>query len=653
LNTGKNTPLVSVLLPVHNAAAYLPAAIESILNQSFRNFELIIINDGSTDDSLKIISAFSDSRIIVVNNEKNLGLIVSLNNGIQLAKGKYIARMDADDISLPERLEKQVAKMESDSGIAVLASFVDFINEDGDVTGSWNTDREAVSENEIRSLMQKTNCIAHPTVMIRTDIAMKFLYKQNQKGAEDWDLWMRILADGKRISKLPEVLLHYRIHPASVTAGDKAAVPLERRLLRVKMRFLFGQIAKLKINGFYFGVKFSAAKNILRHLVSDVFPRWGKDVKRYLTSPPWKVISQGKKFRRTLENYKGRHFFVFPYMHVGGAEKVHANIVAAVSDQKPLVIFSNFSDNKNFLSLFTTNAAVLDIAHYVNYPLTRKKAKRLLAEKINSAGNAVFFGSNAGLFYELIPQLNQNVKIIDLIHAFKYQPGANLEHTKLLSLASRINNRVFVSGAAKDEFEKFSFANNIPKRLRERLIRIINGVAVVRHEIELPGKYLHVLFVGRNSAEKRLNIFMELAGKRIPGFTFSVVGCTLADESRALFWGEISDEKALNKIYAENDFLLVTSSREGFPMVIMEAMMNGLIVISTPVGDIPNHLDGENGIVTSSTEKEIVIREMTERLIELKNDLDRFMKMKLAARQYAIENFSEEKFRENYRKLLL
>src|ERR1041385_7901550 len=89
LNTGKNIPLVSVLLPVHNAAAYLPAAIESILNQTFSDFELIIINDGSTDDSLKIISAFSDSRIIVVNNRKNLGLIASLNNGIQLAKGKY------------------------------------------------------------------------------------------------------------------------------------------------------------------------------------------------------------------------------------------------------------------------------------------------------------------------------------------------------------------------------------------------------------------------------------------------------------------------------------------------------------------------------------------------------------------------------------
>jgi glycosyltransferase involved in cell wall biosynthesis len=651
-SAGNKSPLITVLLPVHNAASYLAASIESILNQTFRDFELIIINDGSTDNSANIISSFSDPRMVLVNNGKNLGLIASLNKGITLAKGKYIARMDADDISLPERFQKQVAKMESDPGIAALASFVDFINEDGEITGVWNTDREAVSEKEIRSLMQKTNCIAHPSVMMHTATAKKFLYRQKQKGAEDWDLWMRILADGKRIEKLPEVLLHYRIHPASVTAGDKAAIPLERRLMKVKTRFIFGQIAKLKINGFYFGVKISAAKNLARHLVSNVFPRWGRDVKRYLTSPPWKVIAEEKAFRKALEAYPGRHFFVFPYMHVGGAEKVHADIVAAISDQGPLVIFSNFSDNKKFLRLFTANATVLDVAHFMNYPLTRKKAKRLLAEKINSIDNSVFFGSNAGLFYEVIPQLKKETRIVDLIHAFKYQPGANIEHAKLLALASRISKRVFVSGAAKDEFEKFSFHHNIPKRLRERLIKITNGITVIPENIKPAGKNLQVLFVGRNSPEKRLEIYMELAGK-LPGFLFSVVGCSLDDARPVNFWGEITDEEKLHKIYGESDFLLVTSSREGFPMVIMEAMMHGLIVISTPVGDIPNHLNGENGMVISSTEKENVIREMTERLIELGNDQDRFMKMKQAARKYAVENFSKEKFEENYRKLLL
>src|SRR5438094_2743094 len=98
-----NDPLISVLLPVYNASAYLATAIESILTQTFRNYELIIINDGSTDDSLSIIRSFTDDRIKLIDNPANIGLIESLNKGIDLARGKYIARMDADDISLPTR----------------------------------------------------------------------------------------------------------------------------------------------------------------------------------------------------------------------------------------------------------------------------------------------------------------------------------------------------------------------------------------------------------------------------------------------------------------------------------------------------------------------------------------------------------------------
>lgn len=651
--TNSSSPLITVILPVHNAAAFVKSAIESILQQTFSDFELLVINDGSTDHSAEIISSIKDPRIVYVSNAENIGLIASLTKGIQLAKGKYIARMDADDISLPERLQKQVAKMESDPGIAVLASLVDFINADDEVTGHWNTDREAVSEKEIRALMVKTNCIAHPSVMMRSDVARKFFYKQSQKGAEDWDLWLRVLGDGGRIAKLPEVLLHYRVHPASITGKDKIAEPLEKRLMRVKRKFLFGQLAKLKINGIYFAVKISWAKNFARHLISNKLPAWGRNLKRYLTSPPWKVISQGKVFRNALENYKGRHFFVFPYMHVGGAEKVHAAIVAAVADQKPLVIFSNFSDNDKFLDRFKRNAIVLDVAHYVNYPLTKKKAKELFAGTINKANNATFFGSNAGLFYELIPFLNANVKVIDLIHAFKYQPGANLEHSKLLSLSSRIDNRVFVSADAKQEFERFAFHNNIPKRLRERLIKITNGIIDAGGIIKPLTAEHSVLFVGRNSPEKRIDLFLRIASEMPASFHFKLVGAANPGGNAPVqFYGELTNESEIKTIYGENDFLLVTSSREGFPMVIMEAMMTGLVVISTPVGDIPNHLNGENGIVISSADSEIVVREMKQILNELAQSPERVLKIKSAAKKYAQENFSEDKFVQRYRELL-
>jgi glycosyltransferase involved in cell wall biosynthesis len=655
-NKNDGNPLVTVLLPVHNAAAFLHSAIESILSQTFSDFEFLIINDGSTDESKKIIQSFSDPRICFIENDSNIGLIATLNRGIKIAKGKFIARMDGDDISLPARLQKQVEKLQADPAVAVVASFVDFINEDGEITGTWNTDREAVSEEQIRALMMRTNCIAHPSVMMRKDVVEKFLYSSNQKGAEDWDLWMRILASGYRIVKIPETLLQYRVHPASITVQLKSGESLERRLMRVKRKFLFRQISKLKINRFYFGVKFSCTKNFVRHLVSNKFPKWGRDIKRFLTSSPFRVYSEGRKFSSVLGKYSGRHFFIFPYTHVGGAEKVHAAIVASVADQKPIVIFSGFSQNKKFLERFTAHAEVLDVAHFINYPLTRKKAIRKLAAKINSTNKAVVLGSNAGLFYDIIPEYSKDVKVIDLIHAFKYQPGANLTHLRILPFTSRIDQRIFVSQAALQEFEKFYFHNNIPKRIAARLHYISNGIPIPAEPDYKAHNPLGVLFVGRESEEKRLWIFVKLADnfrhENLSRFKFLIAGVQGGYLPQEYYLGEITNEKKMQEIYTANDFLLVTSSREGFPMVIMEAMMNGLVVISTPVGDIPNRLNGENGIVVSGVDEKSVREEMKDWLEKLSADPEKILKIKRAARKYAVENFSEEKFNKEYRKLL-
>lgn len=655
MSTPAHIPKVTVLLPVYNAAQFLCEAIESILSQSYTDFELLIVNDGSTDSSNEIVSSFIDSRIRVLRNEKNIGLIASLNRGIAEAKGKYIARMDADDVSLPNRLQQQVAMMEKDSGIAVLSSFVDFMNVDGEITGTWSTDREATSEGEIRKLMMRTNCIAHPTVMMRANVVRKYLYNPKRKGAEDWDLWMRMLADGQRIAKMPEVLLNYRIHPGSITASDKSEDILEVRLIRFKRRWLWSQFAKLKLNGFYFGVNFSLLKNIARHIVSNKLPHWGRDIKRLLTSPPWKVMEQGREFREMLAKYEGQHFFIFPYTHVGGAEIVHADIVRSVADRKPIVFFSGFSENAFFLWRFTKHTKALDVAHYVNYPFTRRKAKKLLSEKINS-NKGVVFGCNAGLFYDIIPMLNTQVKIVDLIHAFKYQPEANLAHRKYLPLATRIDERIFVSAAAEQEFKSFCFHHNVPKAIRDRTKQITNSVevppevSVALHE--KPG----ILWIGRNSPEKRYGLFgkirLLLMVKDPEKFRFSSVGIDdVSDDIQA--HGQLFDNKALQEVYRQNDFLLVTSSREGFPMVIMEAMAHGLIVISTPVGDVPNRLDGSNGIVLKSgdDEKEVAL-ETVDVIRALIADPERMKRIRKEAHAYALKHYSIERFDREYREVL-
>ena len=118
-------PKISVIMPAYNAALYIREAIESVLNQSFQNFEFIIINDGSTDETLNIIQSFNDSRIVLINNSKNLGIIKTRNIGLQLAKGEYIAKMDADDVSLPMIFEIQNAYLDDNSEVAVISSKLD------------------------------------------------------------------------------------------------------------------------------------------------------------------------------------------------------------------------------------------------------------------------------------------------------------------------------------------------------------------------------------------------------------------------------------------------------------------------------------------------------------------------------------------------
>jgi glycosyltransferase involved in cell wall biosynthesis len=132
------SPYVTVLMPVYNTEMYLKEAIDSILNQTFRDFEFIVINDGSTDSTSDIIESYSDPRIIYLQNEKNLGVATSLNKGLSIAKGTYIARMDGDDVSRCDRLEKQVAFMDANPEIGVCGTWLETI---GDRNEVWSPPR--------------------------------------------------------------------------------------------------------------------------------------------------------------------------------------------------------------------------------------------------------------------------------------------------------------------------------------------------------------------------------------------------------------------------------------------------------------------------------------------------------------------------------
>lgn len=250
-----NAPVVSVLLPVYNSGDFLTAAIRSVLEQSYSDFELLIINDGSTDGSEDIIRSFSDPRIICLKNDVNKGLIFSLNHGIEMARGKYIARMDADDICLPDRFAKQVSWLEANEKTAVVASVVSLIDQSGSVTGDWPLDRKTVSYKDIRKKMPFENCLAHPSVMIRTSVLKKLRYKTYPKHMEDYDLWLRILNRGYRIEKINEPLLLYRMHDTSVTGMHLKNRNPFLRLFRMKLRLLLEEFFSGHFSFYFIRIK--------------------------------------------------------------------------------------------------------------------------------------------------------------------------------------------------------------------------------------------------------------------------------------------------------------------------------------------------------------------------------------------------------------
>lgn len=212
--------LVSVVMPCFNAATHLKDAVDSILRQTHAALEFIIIDDGSTDDTAKILSAVADPRVIVLRNERNLGVVESLNRGFAHARGEFIARMDADDIALADRLARQVARFHADPDLGVLGTGVNYI----DVAGRARRPPRVPPQTNlgIQWRLLWSNCLHHPTVMFRRRALHLPVYSQNFPDIEDWELWFRLGASMK-FAALPRRLLLHRRHPRSVSGQRHAA----------------------------------------------------------------------------------------------------------------------------------------------------------------------------------------------------------------------------------------------------------------------------------------------------------------------------------------------------------------------------------------------------------------------------------------------
>lgn len=239
---------VSVLMPAYNAEKYIREAIDSVLKQTFSDFEFIIIDDGSADRTIDLVLEYTDERIKLIRNHENKGLIYTLNKGIELSQGKYIARMDADDISLPERFQKQVEYMDLHDNIAALSCSFLFLGTPYEI--HFPTDHE-----RIRIKLLENTALLHPGVMLRKSMFVKenISYNNNYKHAEDYYLWVDLALKGAELGNLDDVLVHYRQHEGQVSVSkqleqDQIKNNIKHEYLSFYFRKHFGEEELLSVN---------------------------------------------------------------------------------------------------------------------------------------------------------------------------------------------------------------------------------------------------------------------------------------------------------------------------------------------------------------------------------------------------------------------
>jgi len=239
-------PRVTVLMSVYNGEEHLREAIDGILNQTFKNFKFLIVNDGSTDRTGEILESYNDPRIRIHNNRKNIGLAKSLNIGLKMAKGEYIARQDADDISMPERLAKEIYFFCEHPDYAVVGTFAKIYNENSEQTGFWE---RPIKDTEIRKTLKERNCIIHGSTMIRMRCLLDVgFYDESMEKSQDFELWLR-LSKKYKMANISSFLYIRRVHSKNIDIEYMKEQHIFLVLAKIKNNFVgIEEVTKQFIN---------------------------------------------------------------------------------------------------------------------------------------------------------------------------------------------------------------------------------------------------------------------------------------------------------------------------------------------------------------------------------------------------------------------
>jgi len=351
-------------------------------------------------------------------------------------------------------------------------------------------------------------------------------------------------------------------------------------------------------------------------------------------------------------------FLFFPASDIGGSVKVNADITECIKDQKPVIIFSKKPMNNQFRSLFEIEGVrIIDLHKYIDYKIyhfVNFFFRGVLAAWINKSDQPVIFGGESIFFYKMLPHVRKDTRKIELCHL-------NTWINYSLAFAKYIDFRIFSTPKIKRDVEELYDRNHLPQSFFKKLIFIDNKVDIPPFT-ETTNNILQVLYVGRGAPQKRVHLIIEIAKemqRANDAVHFSFVGDVEAlvpvdVREYVTLHGNVGDEKELHDIYMRSDVLILTSAYEGLPIVIMDMMARGKIVISTAVDGIPDYISHfDNGLLITETEETKIIQQGIEllRLLIAKPDLKG--KIEKQSYQYAREHFSGETFCQSYRKLLL
>ncbi len=351
-------------------------------------------------------------------------------------------------------------------------------------------------------------------------------------------------------------------------------------------------------------------------------------------------------------------FFFFPYYHIGGAERVHIDILSVFPKKGNLCFITNSSKNSGLKKQFKSSSQLIYLGKLIKTPL-KKVTLKVLALSINKKKNAVVFGCNSYFFYELVPLLKDHISTIDLIHAFA-DDGIEVHS---LSQVNKLTKRVVLGKKTFSDFENLYSKSGIDINLLDRIKIIRNKVSSINKNITIQkNSRFTILFVGRDSEEKRFHLFLEIANsfKNNQNVAFIVIGGFNKKKYSYLknieFVGEIYDNSKINQFYAKSHLILITSRREGLPMVILEAMVYGVVPLSTDVGEIPEVISkaSKTGILISNElpESEIVaaFNKTILEFIENPNYLNEFSQN---VQKVVSSEYSEGTFNKKYQELFL